>query len=128
MAVGGNDLFGPYTRKLQERKKGTKEENVKLISRVFEEQESRDKAAKKSRHLLQHVLLVPFLTSPLWTLSPPPGPKSPTIGLLVSPFGRNPRQSSSSMGQFPAKDKKSSSQSNFRSGSRGQGPARKDRQ
>ena len=46
---------------------------------------------KRSCPLFQHVLLVLFLTSLLWTLSPPQGPKTPTIGLLVSRFGGTPR-------------------------------------
>ena len=35
MSVGGNDLFGPNARKMQEWKNDTEEEKVKLISRVF---------------------------------------------------------------------------------------------
>ena len=62
---------------------------MKLISRVFDEWESRDKAARKKSS--SSVLLVPFLTSLLWTLSPLRGQKTPTIGLLVSPFTEIPR-------------------------------------
>ena len=47
MAVGGNDLFGPNASKVQEWKKDTEEEKVKLISRVFDKGESWDKATKK---------------------------------------------------------------------------------
>ena len=46
----------------------------------------------KRSHLLQHVLHVPFFISSLWwTLSPLRGPKTPTIGLLVSHFEEIPR-------------------------------------
>ena len=45
----------------------------------------------KTSHLRQHILLVLFLTSPLWMLSPLQGSKTPTKGLLVSPFGENPK-------------------------------------
>ena len=47
MSVGGNDLFGPDARKVHEWKRDTEEEKVKLISRVFDECEQRDKAKKK---------------------------------------------------------------------------------
>ena len=47
MSVGGNDLFGPNACKVQEWKRDTEEEKVKLISCVFEERENRDKAAKR---------------------------------------------------------------------------------
>ena len=47
MSVGGNDLFGSNACKVQEWKKDTKEGNVKLISRVFDECEQHDKISKK---------------------------------------------------------------------------------
>ena len=47
MSVGSNDLFGPDARKVHEWKHDTDEEKVKLISRVFDEREQRDKAKKK---------------------------------------------------------------------------------
>ena len=47
MSLGGHDLFGPNAHKVQEWKKATEEKQVKMISRVFEERESRDKAARK---------------------------------------------------------------------------------
>ena len=47
MSLGGNDLFGPNTHKVQEWKKGKAEEKVKMRSRVFEERENREKAARK---------------------------------------------------------------------------------
>ena len=47
MSVGGNDLFGPDARKVQEWKKDTEEEKVRLSSRVFEEWEYREKNTEK---------------------------------------------------------------------------------
>ena len=47
MSLGGHGLFGPYAHKVQGWKKATEEKQVKLISRFFEERESRDKAASK---------------------------------------------------------------------------------
>ena len=44
MSVGGNDLFGPNARKVQEWNKDIEEAKVKLISQVFEEREHREKA------------------------------------------------------------------------------------
>ena len=39
MSVGGNNLFGPNACKVQEWKKDTEEEKVKLISRVFDKRQ-----------------------------------------------------------------------------------------
>ena len=47
MSLGGNDLFSPNARKVQEWKRDKEEEKVKMISRVFEERENREKAARK---------------------------------------------------------------------------------
>ena len=47
MSVGSNNLFGPNARKVHERKRDTEEEKIKLISRVFDERDQRDKAKKK---------------------------------------------------------------------------------
>ena len=47
MSVGGNDLFRPDARKVHEPKRDTEEEKIKLISRVFDERDQRDKAKKK---------------------------------------------------------------------------------
>ena len=47
MSVGGNDLFVPDAHKVHEWKLDTEEENVKLISRVFDERAQRDKSKKK---------------------------------------------------------------------------------
>ena len=78
-------------------------EKVKLdISRVSEEWEVETRPPKRSHHPLQHVLLVLFLTSPLWTLFPHRGPKTATIDLLVNPFRGNPRNNPpSSPGSLP---------------------------
>ena len=47
MSLGGKDLFGPDARKVHEWKRDTEEEKIKLISRVFDERDQRDKAKKK---------------------------------------------------------------------------------
>ena len=47
MEVGGQDLFGPNARQVHEWKRDTDEENVKLIARVFDERNQRDKSKKK---------------------------------------------------------------------------------
>ena len=47
MEVGGQDLFGPNARQVHEWKRDTDEENVKLIARVFDERNQRDKTKKK---------------------------------------------------------------------------------
>ena len=54
MSLGGNDLFGPNARKVQEWKKDTEEEKVKMISRVFEERGNREKAARKKTSSSAH--------------------------------------------------------------------------
>ena len=47
MSLGDQDHFGPSARKVQEWGKDTEEEQVKMISRMFEEWENREKAARK---------------------------------------------------------------------------------
>ena len=61
MEVGGQDLFGPNARQVHEWKRDTDEENVKLIARVFDERNQRDKSKKKptssesrTPHSLEH--------------------------------------------------------------------------
>ena len=87
MSVGGTDLFDPYwsclseemislapMRKVQEWKKDTKEEKVKLISRVFDEREQCDKTSKKKSastsvhrpRSLSHQSPLDILPSPRW--------------------------------------------------------------
>ena len=86
MSAGGNDLFGPNACKVQEWKKDTEVEKVKLISRVFEERERREKAAKKK------------LSS---SSARPPRSLSHQSPLDALPTLRS-RQFSSSNGQFPS--------------------------
>ena len=57
MSVGGNDLCGPNARKVQEWKKDTEEEKVKLISRVFDERGRMTSPQRRSQLLLLSVLL-----------------------------------------------------------------------
>ena len=136
MSVGGNDLFDPNARKVQEWKKDTEEDKVKLLSRVFVERESRDRAARKKpssvhppRSLSHH--------SPMDAI-----PTARSKDSYQRPLGQSfrryskkqssyrPRQSSSSKGKSSAKDKKPASQQ-YRSSSGvqsgGQGSARKDK-
>ena len=47
MSLGGQDLFGPNAWKVQEWRKDTDEEQVKMISGVFHERQNRDKATWK---------------------------------------------------------------------------------
>ena len=54
MSVGDYDLFGPDARKVHEWQRDTDEEKVKLISRVFDEREQRDKAKKKPSSSTSH--------------------------------------------------------------------------
>ena len=91
MSVGGNDLFCPNTCKVQEWKRDTEEEKVKLISRVFDEWESRDKAAKKKSSSSSTRPPRSFLhQSPLDAISTPRSKESyqrPPCTPRVSPFG-----------------------------------------
>ena len=57
MSVGGNDLFGPNAHKVQEWKKDTEEEKVKLISKVFDERGRMTSPQRRSQLLLLSVLL-----------------------------------------------------------------------
>ena len=47
MSVDDYDLFGPDAHKIHKWQRDTGEEKVKLISRVVDEREQRDKAKKK---------------------------------------------------------------------------------
>ena len=111
MSRGGNNLFGPNPRKVQEWKKDTDEENVKMISRVFEKRENREKAAQKKTssacppRSLSH-------QSPLDAIHPPrskdsyqrpPGQSFRRISNKQASFRSRP--SSSSKGPY-VKDKK----------------------
>ena len=65
MSLGGQDLFGPNAHHVHEWHKDTEEEQVKMISYVFEECEQCDKAARKKTTASS--------TSwrPLWSLAHP---------------------------------------------------------
>ena len=133
MSVGGNDFFGPNARKVQEWKRDTEEEKVKLISRIFEEQENRHKAAKSKSSAsssrpprsLAHQSPLDAISTPRSKDSYQRPPGQPFGGDSHKQPSYKSRQSSSSKGQSSSKDKKSS-QSTFRSGSR-EGPARRDK-
>ena len=134
MSVGGSDLFGPNAKKVQEWKKDTKEEKVKLISRVFEEREHREKASKKSSstctpHSLAHQSTLGALPSPRSQDSyrRPPGQSFRKDSSNQKQSSYKHRQTSSSKGHFQPKDRKTSSQSNYRSGGGGQSSSRKDK-
>ena len=134
MSLGGNDLFGPNARKVQEWKKDTEEEKVKMISRVFEERENRENAAGKkfssSVHLprsLSHQFQLDAIHPPRTkdSYQRPPGQsfRRDKQSSLWS------RPSSSSKGHY-VKDKKPVSQQSRSSGgnqSTGQGSTRKDK-
>ena len=132
MSVGGNDLFGPNARKVQQWKKDTKEEKVKLISRVFDERGRMTSPQRRSQLLLLSVLLALYLTSLLWMHCPllrsqdsyrrPPGQSFQKDSSQKHSSYKAWQPASSSKGFFQSEDKKPSSQSNFRSGGRGQGP------
>ena len=47
MTLGGHDLFGPNARHIHEWCKDTEEEQVKMISSVFDERQQRDKTSHK---------------------------------------------------------------------------------
>ena len=86
MSLGGQDLFGPNAQKVQEWKKDTEEEQVKMISRVFEERQNRDKATreKPSSSSVQPPRSL-SLQSPLDSLHPP-NPGIPISDLRAIPF------------------------------------------
>ena len=135
LSVGGNDFFGPNACKVQEWKMDTEEEKVKLISRVFDEHESRDKATRKKASSSVHPPSSLSQQSPLDAIHTPRSKHSYQRPLGQS-FRRDsqkssyrPKQSSSSKGQSSLKDRKPTSQQYHSSGrgqSGGQGSARKD--
>ena len=47
MSLGGQELFGPNAHQVQEWRKDNEEEQVKMISHIFEDRENRQKAARK---------------------------------------------------------------------------------
>ena len=137
MSLGGHNLFGPNARKVQEWKKDTEEEQVKIISRVFEERENRDKAARKKSSSSVRPPRSLSHQSPLDSLHPPK-PKDSYQRPPGHSFRRDPtkqssyraRPASSSKGHSYVKDKKPASQQS-RSGSgiqsTGQSSTRKDK-
>ena len=74
MSVGDNDLFGPDARKVRVWKRDTDEEKVKLIFKVFDEREQRDKAKKKPSSSTSRPLRSLSHRSPLESF-PSPRPK-----------------------------------------------------
>ena len=139
MSLGGHDLFGPNARHVHEWCKDTEEEQVKMISRVFDERQQCDKAAHKKSSTSSSSSRPPRSMahkSPLDSLHPhrpqdsyqrPPG----------QPFRRDQgkqssnkaHHSSSNRGQPYNKDKKSTSQQSHNSGntqSSGQNLNRRD--
>ena len=134
MSLGGNDLFGSNACEVQEWKKDTEEEKVKLISHVFKERESREKAARKRTSSVRPPRSLSH-QSPLDAIHPPRTKDSYQRPLGQS-FRRDsnkqssfrPRLSSSSKGKSYVKDKKPvSHQSRSNGGNQptGQGSARK---
>ena len=96
MSVGGSDLFGHDALKVHEWKRDTEEEKIKLISRVFDERDQRDKLRRSLSHL-KVVLHAPSPTGLLWTLSLDLGPKTRTINSWVSPLADLPNSPPTSL-------------------------------
>ena len=132
MSVGGNDLFVPDARKVREWKRDTEEEKVKLISRVFDEREQRDKAKKKPSSSNSRPPRSLSHRSPLESVSRP-RPKDSYKQHPGQSFRRPPKQSpykshtgAQSKSQTFNRDKKTSSSN--RSDNRDQGQRRRDRE
>ena len=132
MSVGGNDLFGPDARKVHEWKRDTEEEKVKLISRVFDEREQRDKAKKKHSSSNSHPPRSLSHRSPLKSISRP-RPKDSYNQQPGQSFRRPPKQSpyksrtgAQSKSQIFNRDKKTSSSK--RSDNHDQGQRHRDRE
>ena len=130
MSVGGNDLFGPNAHKVQEWK-------IKLISRVFDKRESRDKATKIKPSSSVHPPRSLSQQSPLDAIHTPRSkdsyqrPPGQSFRRDFQKSSNRPKQSSSSKGQSYSKDRKPTSQQYCSSGvgqSGGQGSARKDKE
>ena len=106
MSLGGHDLFGPKSHKVQGWKKATEEKQVKMISCVFE-----DKAARKKTSAS---VCPPKSLSHQYTLDSlhPPKTKASCQHPPDHSFGKDsrPRPSSSSTGQSYVKDKQPVSQ------------------
>ena len=132
MSVGGNDLFGPDARKVHEWKLDTEEEKVKLISRVFDEREHRDKSKKKPSSSESRPPQSVAHRSPVDALSRP-RPKDSYNQKPDQSFRRPPKQSpyksrtgAQSKSQTFSRDKHASSTN--RSDSRDQGQCCRDKE
>ena len=90
--VGGNDLFGPSARQVNEWKLDTEEENVKLIARMFDERAQRDKPKKKPASSESRPPRSMDHRSPLAGLSRPK-PKDSYSQKPGQSFRRQPKQS-----------------------------------
>ena len=131
MSVGGNDLFGPDACKVHEWKLDTEEEKVKLISRVFDEREHRDKSKKKPSSSESRPPRSVAHRSPLDALSRPN--QKPYNQKPGQSFRRLPKQSAykartgtQPRPQTSGRDRNTSS--NNRSDSREQGQRRRDKE
>ena len=129
MSVGGNDLFGPDARKVHEWKRDTEEEKIKLISRVFDERDQRDKAKKKPSSSESRPPRSLSHRSPLDSISRPK-PKDLYNQQPGQSFRRPPKQSpyksrTGTQSKTFTRDKKTSSSN--RSDARDQGQRRQDR-
>ena len=132
MSVGGNDLFGPDARKVHEWKRDTEEEKIKLISRVFDERDQRDKAKKKPSSSESRPPCSLSHRSPLDSISRP-RPKDSYNQQPGQSFCKPPKQSpyksrtgTQSKNQTFNRDKKTSPSN--RSNTRDQGQRRQDRE
>ena len=132
LSVGGNDLFGPDAGKVHEWKRVTEEEKVKLISRVFDKREQRDKAEKKPYWSESRPPRSLSHRSPLESISRP-RPKDSYNQQPGQYFCRPPKQypyksgtGTQSKSQTFNRDKKTSSSN--RSDNRDQGQRRQDRE
>ena len=133
MEVGGNDLFGPNAKQVHEWKRDTEEENVKLITRVFDERNQWDKSNKKPTSSESRPPRSMDHRSPLAGLSRPK-PKDSYSQKPGQSFRRQPKQSPykarSGNQQRPQnfnRDRPNASSSSNRNDSRDQGRRRQDK-
>ena len=133
MEVGGNDLFGPNARQVHEWKRDTDEENLKLIARVFDERNQRDKTKKKPASSESRPPRSMDHRSPLAGLSRPK-PKDSYSQKPGQSFRRQPKQSpykarsgNQSRSQNSNRDRPNVSSSSSRNDSRDQGQRRQDK-
>ena len=133
MEVGGQDLFGPNARQVHEWKRDTEEENVKLIARVFDERNQRDKSKKKPASSESRTPRSVEHRSPLAGLSRPK-PKDSYSQKPGQSFRRQPKQSpykarsgNQSRTQTYNRDRPNASSAPTRNDSREQGQRRQDK-